>query len=61
MKTNKLAAAFPRLSWGRSPIQKAHSTPKGERGYSRDKSKRELRKLVRDFSIIGAAGLTLQV
>lgn len=48
MKTNKLAAAFPRLSWGRSPIQKAHSTPKGDRGYSRDKSKRELRRLVRE-------------
>lgn len=45
----KKIEAFPRLSWGRSPVQRAHSTPKGERGYSRDKAKRELRRLVRDF------------
>jgi hypothetical protein len=48
MRTNKMAAVFMRLRWCRSPIQRAHSTPKGERGYSRDKSKRELRRLVRE-------------
>lgn len=41
--------AFPRLTWSRCPVQRPHSSPKGERGYNRRKAKRELRKLVRDY------------
>jgi len=44
MKATEVKAAFPRLSWGRSPVQRAHSTPKGARGYCRNVAKRELRK-----------------
>lgn len=45
-KAKKAVTVFPRLMWSRSPVQRAHSTPKGERGYCRRKAKRELRRLV---------------
>jgi len=44
----KAKQVFPRLTWDRCPVQRPHSSPKGERGYSRNKAKRDLRKLVRD-------------
>lgn len=45
---SKAKSPFPRLAWSRSPIQRAHSTPKGKRGYDRRAAKRELRQLVRE-------------
>jgi len=47
-KTPKIARAFPRLAWTRSPVQRPHSSPKGEKGYSRKAGKRELRDRVRE-------------
>jgi hypothetical protein len=47
-KAKKSEAVFPRLTWGRSPVQRAHSTPKGERGYNRRKAKNEARQRVRE-------------
>jgi hypothetical protein len=49
MAQAKAPKLFPRLGWSRCPVQRPHSTPKGERGYDRRKAKRELRKLVRDY------------
>jgi len=47
-KKSVSASVFGRGRWTRCPIQRAHSSPKGERGYSRRKAKRELRRLVRE-------------
>ena len=33
--------SFPRLAWPRSPVQRPHSTKKGEKGYDRKRLKRE--------------------
>ena len=33
----------PRQFWTRNPNQRAHSTPKGERGYKRSTNRREER------------------
>jgi hypothetical protein len=34
---------LPRVLWTRNPVQKAHSTSKGAKGYSREAAKKELR------------------
>jgi len=47
-KAKQEKTAFPRLLWTRSPVQRAHSSPKGAKGYNRRKAKRELRKLIAD-------------
>ena len=47
-KAEKAKSVFPRLTWSRSPVQRAHSTPKGERGYNRRKAKNDLRKRIRE-------------
>lgn len=46
-KNKKTKSVFPRLSWGRSPIQHPHSTKRGKRGYDRKRMKKQLRKLKR--------------
>lgn len=46
-KAKKDSPAFPRLHWTRSPVQKPHSSPKGEKGYSRKAGKQELRERVK--------------
>ena len=40
------APAFPRLAWSRSPVQRPHSTKKGERGYDRKKARKQTRREV---------------
>lgn len=34
---------LPRVLWTRNPVQKAHSTLKGAKGYSREAAKKEFR------------------
>jgi len=34
----------PRQTWDRNPVQRPHSTPKGEKGYDRKREKEELRR-----------------
>lgn len=43
------ALTFGRGFWSRSPVQRAHSTPKGKRGYVRREAKQELRREVKDW------------
>ena len=41
-RTNaKKRSLFGRIKWTRSPIQRPHSTTKGEKGYDRRRRKRE--------------------
>lgn len=39
-KKRKLPIQRVRRTWGRSPVEKAHTTKKGARGYNRGRGKR---------------------
>ena len=43
MTTSRKKPKLPRGRWTRSPVQKAHSTAKGAKGYSRRASKKRVR------------------
>ena len=43
MGKTKKKPKLPRGQWTRSPVQKAHSTKKGSKGYDRGASKKTLR------------------
>jgi hypothetical protein len=43
MAKSRKKLKLPRVLWTRNPVQKAHSTSKGAKGYSRKAAKKEFR------------------
>jgi hypothetical protein len=35
---------LPRRQWTRNPVQKAHSSPKGKKGYEREEERKRIRR-----------------